>query len=63
MDAQMLARMGAGFTLEPQAPESREARTLKDLHAARTGLIKDRTRLRNRAQTEDITVLTRQSKA
>ena len=63
VDAQILARMGAAFTLEPQAPESREARILKDLHVARTGLIKDRTRLRNRAQTQDITVLKRQSKA
>ena len=63
VDAQMLARMGAAFTLEPQAPESREARILKDLHVARTGLIKDRTKLRNRAQTQDITVLKRQSKA
>lgn len=63
VDAQMLARMGAAFTLEPQAPESRDVRILKDLHVARTGLIKDRTRLRNRAQTQDIAVLKRQTKA
>lgn len=63
VDAQMLARMGAAFALEPQAPESRDVRILKDLHVARTGLIKDRTRLRNRAQTQDIAVLKRQTKA
>jgi transposase len=59
----MLARMGAAFDLEPQAPCSKETLVLKDLHVARTGLIKDRTRLRNRARTQDIAVLKRQSKA
>lgn len=63
VDAQMLARMGAAFGLAPQAPCSRESRVLKDLHVARTGLIKDRTRLRNRAQTHDVAVLKRQTKA
>ena len=63
VDAQMLARMGAAFGLEPQAPCSKETGILKDLHVARTGLIKDRTRLRNRAQTQDIAVLKRQTKA
>ena len=63
VDAQMLARMGAAFDLVPQAPSSKEAGVLRDLHVARTGLIKDRTRLRNRAQTQDIAVLKRQTKA
>ena len=63
VDAQMLARMGAAFDLAPQEPCSKEARILRDLHVARTGLIKDRTRLRNRAQTQDIAVLKRQAKA
>jgi transposase len=63
VDAQMLARMGAAFDLAPQEPCSKEARVLRDLHVARTGLIKDRTRLRNRAQTQDIAVLKRQTKA
>ena len=35
VDAQMLARMGAAFDLAPQAPGSREARGLRDLHVAR----------------------------
>ncbi|TQE92699.1 MAG: IS110 family transposase [Spiribacter salinus] len=63
VDAQMLARMGAAFNLAPQAPGSRETLILRELHVARTGLIKDRTRLRNRAQTHDIAVLKRQTKA
>lgn len=63
VDARMLARMGAAFDLEPQAPSSKEARVLRDLHVARAGLIKDRTRLRNRVQTQDLTILKRQTKA
>ena len=63
VDAQMLARMGAAFNLEPQAPCSKEILVLRDLHVARAGLIKDRTRLRNRAQTQDIPLLKRQTKA
>jgi len=50
VDARMLARMGAAFDLEHQAPCSKEILVLMDLHVARAGLIKDRTRLRNCAQ-------------
>jgi transposase len=49
VDARMLARMGVAFDLEPQVPCSREICVLRELHPARAGLIKDRTRLRNRA--------------
>ena len=63
VDARMLARMGVAFELVPQAQSSRESRVLRDLHVAKTGLIKDRTRLRNRAQTQDIAILKRQTKA
>lgn len=63
VDARMLAQMGAAFNLVPQAPSSEETRILKELHVARTALIKDRTRLRNRAQTQGIAVLKRQTKA
>ena len=59
----MLARMGVAFELVPQAQSSTETCVLRDLHVARTGLIKDRTRLRNRAQTQDIAILKRQTKA
>jgi transposase len=37
-------------------------RDLRDWHVARAGLIKDQTRLRNRAQTQNISVLKRQTK-
>lgn len=63
VDARMLARMGAAFDLAPRKSNSREARILRDLRVARTGLIKDRTRLRNRAQTHDIAVLKQQARA
>ena len=63
VDAQMLARMGAAFDLEPQVPQSKNMRDLRELHVSRAGLIKDQTRLRNRAQTHDISVLKRQTKA
>jgi transposase len=63
VDAKMLARMGAALKPEPGAPQSENARVLKDLHVARTSLIKERTRLRNRAQTQDIPLLKRHTKA
>lgn len=63
VDARMLARMEAAFSLKPQAPCSKETRDLRDLHVTRAGLIKDRIRLRNRAQTQDISVLKSQTKA
>lgn len=63
VDARMLARMGAALDLAPQKPCSKKSRILRELHVARTGLIKDRTRLRNRAQTHDVAVLKRQTKA
>lgn len=59
----MLARMGAAFDLAPMAPCSPDARLLKDLHVARAGLVKDRTRLCNRAKVQEIAVLKRQTKA
>lgn len=63
VDAQMLARMGAAFNLEAKAPLSEGSIVLRDLHVARAGMIKDRTRLRNRAHTQDIAILKRQTKA
>jgi transposase len=51
VDARMLALMGAAFNLEPQVPRSKEIRYLTDLHVARAGLVKDRSRFRNRAHT------------
>ena len=63
VDAQMLARMGVAFDLVPQKPTSKQAHILKDLHVARAALVKERTRLRNRAQAQDVVVLKRQAKA
>ncbi|WP_458789636.1 IS110 family RNA-guided transposase [Yoonia sp. MH D7] len=63
VDARMLALMGAAFNLEPQVPLPKEAIDLKDLHVARAGLVKDRTRLRNRAQIQGLSLLKRQTKA
>lgn len=55
--------MGAALALEPDQPVSKTTRILKDLQVARTALIKDRTRLRNRAQVQTNKVLQRQTKA
>lgn len=63
VDARMLAIMGDTFDLKPQAACSREAQALRDLQAARTGLIRDRTRLRNRLQVQDMALLKRQTRA
>jgi transposase len=62
VDARVLARMGAALALEPDTPVSATVQVLKDLQVARTGLIKDKTRLRNRGQTQINTVLKRQTK-
>ena len=63
LDARGLARMGEALALEPDQPISKTTRILKDLQVARTALIKDRTRLRNRAQVQTNKVLQQQTKA
>ena len=63
VDARGLARMGAALALEPDAPISEKLHDLRDLQVARTGLVKERTRLRNRGQVQTIPVLKRQTKA
>ena len=62
LDARGLARMGAALTLEPDVPVSKNTRILRDLQVARTALIKDRTRLRNRGHVQTNTVLKRQTR-
>lgn len=62
VDARLLAQMGAALALEPDRSASESSRYLKDLQVARTGLVKERTRLRNRGQTHDNRVLKRQTK-
>ena len=63
VDARMLARMGAALALEPDAPVNEKLNELKDLQVARTGLIKERTRLHNRGHVQANPVLKRQTKA
>ena len=62
VDARILARMGAALRPEPDAPVSEASRDLEDLQVARTGLVKERTRLRNRGQTQGNRVLERQTR-
>ena len=62
VDARALARMGAALALEPDAPVSEKLHELRDLQVARTALVKERTRLRNRAHVQTCRVLKRQTK-
>jgi len=63
VDARMLARMGAALALEPDEPVSEKLNEVRDLQVARTGLIKERTRLHNRGHVQTNPVLKRQTKA
>lgn len=63
LDARGLARMGVALELEPDIPVAKTTRILKDLQVARASLIKERTRLNNRAHVQTNTVLKRQTKA
>ena len=62
-DAVMLAKMGAALDLEPDQAVSQDHHDLKELQIERTALIKDRTRLKNRLQTQRLSLTRRQSKA
>lgn len=62
VDARTLARMGKALELEPDQPISNKQFDLKDLQVARIGLVKERTRLRNRGQMQTNPVLKRQIK-
>lgn len=63
VDARILARMGAALNLEPDASISENYLVLRDLQVARTALVKERTRLRNRSHVQVNPVLKRQIKA
>lgn len=63
VDARTLARMGTALSLEPDAPISEKLRDLRDLQVARTALVKERTRLKNRNKVQINAVLNRQTKA
>jgi len=62
VDARTLARMGAALALEPDTPVSEKLLELRDLQIARTSLVKERTRLRNRGHVQRNAVLKRQTK-
>jgi transposase len=62
VDARTLAHMGVALGLEPDQPTSHKLLNLKDLQIARIGLVKDRTRLRNRGHMQSNPVLKRQIK-
>jgi transposase len=61
VDAVMLARMGELLRLEARPCLSQIMAELKELHVARSALMKDRTATRNRAKTLSIALLKRQS--
>ena len=63
VDARILAQMGAALDLAPQRPLSDTMRDLKELQIARSALIKDQTRLRNRLQTQTVSFVIAQSTA
>lgn len=63
LDAQMLATMGAALNLSPDEPIGQNQHVLKELQVARTALIKERTRLKNREKTQTLPLLKRQSKS
>jgi len=60
-DAAMLARMGEVLKVEARPCVSRNMADLKELHLARSALVKDRTAARNRAKSLTITLLLRQN--
>ena len=63
LDARGLARMGVALELEPDIPVAKTTRILKDVQVARAALVKERTRLNNRAYVQTNAVLKRQTKA
>lgn len=63
VDAAMLAQMGAALELQPDPHLPEDLPDLKELQIARQALVKDQTRLKNRAQTQTLALTQRQTKA
>ncbi len=63
MNARVLAAMGQALDLVPDDPADSIRSDLKELQLARTGLVKDRTRLMNRLKTLQLAVTRRRSRA
>jgi transposase len=63
VDARVLANMGSALALEPDHPVDEKQHELKELFSSRGVLIRDRTRLINRLQTQNLALVKRQTKA
>lgn len=63
VDARLLAQMGSALDLVPDQPVAEGRNALRELQVARTALVKDRTRLRNRLKTQTLALTRRQTKA
>ena len=63
VDARMLARMGAALDLVADTPADEGQHELKELQVARTALVKDRTRLKNRLKTQTLAITRRHTRA
>jgi transposase len=63
VDARMLASFGNALALEPDQPTDGKQIELKELFSSRGALIKDRTRLINRLQTQTLALVKKQTKA
>jgi transposase len=62
VDAHMLASFGNALTLEPDQPIDEKQYELRELFSSRSALIRDRTRLINRLQTQTLALVRRQTK-
>ena len=63
VDARMLSKMGRALALEPDQPLDEKQHELRELFSSRGALIKDRTRLINRLQTQSLALVKQQTKA
>ena len=63
VDARVLAQMGHALELAADAPASEKHHALKELQVARTALVKEKTRLKNRLKTQNLAFTRRQTKA
>ena len=63
VDARMLANMGSSLALELDQPLDGKQYELKELFSSRGSLMKDRTRLINRLETQSLALVKRQTKA
>lgn len=61
VDARLLARMGSALDLCPDKPQHENQHDLKQLQTARTALIKESTRLKNRLHTQTLAIIRRQT--